>query len=161
MRTGSGVRTGAGEAAGGGVAAGSGADTGTGDGTGVAGPGPGPSAGAGAVRDRACGGDGKGTGRGFPDGWLAAAAAECRTEHSTRPQKAVCAGGCPPDSCRTMIAAEPPSRTSPAAAHAAGYRRYVTGRALLRLLDDGSPPGGGSAESPDDPSGMWSPFTNL
>jgi hypothetical protein len=157
--TGSGVRAGAGGAAGA-VTAGAGADTGAGDGTGVVGPGPGPGVGAaaGAVRDGASGDDGNGTGRGFPDGSLAAAAAERRTEHSTRPQKAVSVGGCPPDSCMTMIAAEPPSRTSPAAAHAAGYRRYAMGRESLRLLNVGSPPGGGSAESPDDPSGMRSPL---
>jgi hypothetical protein len=158
--TGSGVRGGAGEAAGVGVTAGAGADTGAGDGTGtgVVGPGPGPRVGAGGVRDGASGDDGKGTGRELPGGWLATAAAECRTEHSTRPQKAVGVGGCPPDSCMMTMAAEPPSRTSPAAAHAAGYRRYATGREFLRLLNDGSPPGGGSAESPDDPSGMRSPY---
>jgi hypothetical protein len=71
--------------------------------------------GAGAVRDGATG-DGTGWGCGLPAGALAAVASERRTLHSTRPQKAAC-GDRPPDPCIATIAAEPPTRTSPVAAH--------------------------------------------
>ena len=74
---------------------------------------------AGAVRDGGTG-DGNGWGRGFPVGALAAAASERRTLHSTRPQKAACGRDPPPDPCIATIAAEPPTRTSPAAAHTTG-----------------------------------------
>ena len=73
---------------------------------------------AGAVRDGGTG-DGNGWGRGFPVGALAAAASECRTLHSTRPQKTGCEGDPPPHSCTATIA-PPPIRTSPAAAHTTG-----------------------------------------
>jgi hypothetical protein len=158
VRTGFGVRPGSGEVAGVGEVAGAGTGAGTGVGAGVADAGRRASAGTGAVRDGASGDDGNGAGRGFPGGSLSA---ERRTEHSTSPQKVVCVGGRPPESWSRTIPAEPPSKTSPAAAHSAGYRPRVTGRAFLRPPDDGSPPPAGSAESADDPSGIWSPLTNL
>ena len=74
---------------------------------------------AGAVRDGGTG-DGNGWGRGFPVGALAAAASECRTLHSTRPQKTGCGWDRPPDSYIATTAAQPPIRTSPAAAHTTG-----------------------------------------
>jgi len=154
VRTGCGVRTGSGEAAGVGVTAGAG------DGTGVAGsrPGCGAGAGTGAARDGARGDEGKGSGPGLPGGSPAAAGAERSTEHSTRPQKAAWVAGRPPDSFIRTIPAEPPSRTRPAAAHTAGYCPRVISREFLRLLNDDSSPGGGSAGPLDGPSGMWFPL---
>ena len=74
--------------------------------------------GAGTVRDGATG-DGNGWGA-LAAGAPAAAASERRTLHSTRPQKTGCERGRPPDSCIATNAAEPPTRTSPAAAHITG-----------------------------------------
>jgi len=124
------------------------------------GSGAGPAATAGRVEAL---GDGEGLELGVPElgvpvGALDVDASERTTAQVTRPQKTVCARGCPATGLwSTMNALVPPRTISPAAAQGAMYRPRQVSWECGRPLSGGSAVLDGSPAPLDDPVDIRSP----